>query len=329
MANEAIKLLIADGEGLNSRRLADYVTLHGFEVRIVTTAGEAKRTIDNWEPRFVLADLLLADGGALSLIDHVRLQNRQRRRSTGVIITSTHNIETNVRQTIARGARDYIVKPFTPDEVLRRLVHHARGHRFLPDPRQALPGADEAGLMLQLTDLILQQALRDTDLEEILFNLTRMVNLRVDGVRCSLIHCVDPRTGVVVVSNDDREASAIRLDLVKYPEVSHVFNTQTSIAIDSLADAVELRGVRERVQDIDFDALVVCPVLRHDQPFGVLSLRLPAGRNPVTDHEIRFVEIVAQVISLVLNGRRHQTTRDFWDRPDPRGILSFPFKNEG
>ena len=328
MKNEAVKLLIADAEGLGPRRLADYVNVRGFEARIVTNVRDARRLIDEWQPRFVLADLMLADGGALNLIDHVRLQRKSRPRSIGVIVTSAHNVEQNVRQTVGRGARDYIVKPFTPDEVYRRLVHHVRGHRAL-SADVPLAARDESGLMLELTDLVLQQALRDTDLEEILFNLTRMVNLRFDGVRCSLVHCVDPRTGVVVVSNDDREASAIRLDLKEYPEIQHVFAAQSSLAIEDLDDTAELRAVRARVRDISFDRLIVSPVSRNDRPFGVLSLRLPEGHASITDHEIRFVEIAAKITSLVLNGRRHQAFRDFWDRPDPRGILNFPFKNEG
>ena len=330
-ATEDLKVLIADEDGVHARRVSSYLASRGFNVRLAATAPAAREVIDEWQPRFVLADLMLPDGGALSLIDHVRFMNHARTpsrvpsRSIGLIVMSGHSAEKNVREVVARGARDYLVKPFSPGEAYRRLLLHARAPRRL-DTAALNPEAkgDEAGLMLQLTDLILQQALRDTDLEEILYNLTRMVNLRLGGVRCSLVHCVDQRSGVVVCSDDDREASGIRVDLYKYPELGHVMNVQRTVAIEDLSDQLELRGVREHLRDIHFNSMIVCPVSRRNSPFGALSLRLAPGRAQILDHEIRFVEIVAQVISLVLNGQRHQVARDFWDRPDPRGTLHFP-----
>jgi transcriptional regulator with GAF, ATPase, and Fis domain len=183
---------------------------------------------------------------------------------------------------------------------------------------------DEASLMLHLTDLVLRQALGQGSLDEILFNLTRMVSMKMDGVRCSIIHCVDQRTGFVVSSNDNRGASGIQLDLYKYPEVLHVLNTQSLIAIENLADSSELRHVRERVKDISFNSMIVCPLTRHRQPFGVLSLRLPPEKPTISDNEIRFVEIVSHVISLVLSNQIFSGNNDFWRHDHRNNAIPFP-----
>lgn len=315
--------MIADDDNQLSRRLADYIADRGFEARVVSNGKDARAQIMEWKPRFILADLMLPEGNALSLIDFIRGERSLRHQFMNVLVMSGHNVETNVRQALARGAKDYIVKPFRHEDVVKRLVFHSRSYRQLRDLQtKDYTRVDEGSLMLHLTDLVLRQALGQTPIEDILFNLTRMVSLKVDGVRCSIIHCLDQKCGVVVTSNDDRKASGIQLDLYKYPEVLHVLNTQTLIAIENLEDSSELRHVRERVKDISFNSMVVCPVSRHGQAFGVLSLRMPPEKETVSDNEIRFVEIVSHVVSLVLSNEIHKESGDFWLKNAPEGVIA-------
>lgn len=317
-----IRVLIADDDNQLSRRLADYISDRGFEARVVTNGKDARAQILEWKPRFILADLMLPDGNALSLIDFIKGEKGLRHSFMNVLVMSGHNVEGNVRQALARGAKDYIVKPFRHEDVVKRLVFHSRSYRQLKDiSAKDFSRIDEPSLMLHLTDLVLRQALGGQPLEDILFNLTRMVTMKVDGVRCSVIHCHDQKMGTVVTSNDNRNATGITLDLYNYPEVLHVLNTQTLIAIENLDDAVELRQVREKVKEISFNSMIVCPVTRHGLPFGVLSLRLPPEKQTVSDNEIRFVEIVSHTISLVLGGEIHKESGDFWLKNAPAEVL--------
>ncbi|MGE4131208.1 MAG: response regulator [Bdellovibrionales bacterium] len=324
-AQPRIKVLIADDDNQLSRRLASYIADRGFDARVVNNGKEAKALISEWKPRFVLADLMLPDGNALSLIDFIKGEYALRHHFIHVIVMSGHNVETNVRQSLNRGAKDYIVKPFRHEDIVKRLVFHSRSYRQLRDiSSKDFTRVDEASLMLHLTDLVLRQALGKTPMEDILFNLTRMVSMKMDGVRCSIINCLDQKAGLVVTSNDNRDAKGIQLDLYQYPEVLHVLNTQTLIAIENLQDSMELRTVRDRVKDISFNSMVVCPVSRGGQPFGVLSLRLPPEKQTITDNEIRFVEIVSHVVSLVLGNQIHSESEDFWRQPRGDNTLPFP-----
>lgn len=317
--------MIADDDNQLSRRLADYIGDRGFEARVVSNGKDARTQILEWKPRFVLADLMLPDGNALSLIDYIKEERALRHHFMNVLVMSGHNVETNVRQALARGAKDYIVKPFRHEDLVKRLVFHARSYRGLSDiSAKDYTRVDESSLMLHLTDLVLRQALGAHSLEDILFNLTRMVSLKVDGVRCNIIQCLDQKDGVVVISNDDRKASGIQLDLYKYPEVLHVLNTGSLIAIENLEDSAELRHVREKVKDISFNSMVVCPVTRHGQRFGVMSLRMPPEKQTISDNEIRFVEIVSHVVSLVLGSEFHKESGDFWLKNRSDAPIPFP-----
>lgn len=323
--SDPIKVLIADDDNQLSRRLADYIQDRGFLAKVVNNGKDARTAIVEWKPRFILADLMLPEGNALSLIDFIKNEYALRHSFMHVIVMSGHNVETNVRQSLSRGAKDYVVKPFRHEDMVKRLVFHSRSYKKLKDlSAKEFTQVDEASLMLHLTDLVLRQALSAPSLEDILFNLARMVSMKVDGVRCSIINCHDQQTGFVVTSNDDRSAAGIQLDLYKYPEVLHVLNTQSLIAIENLQDSSELRHVADRVKDISFNSMIVCPVSRSGVPFGVLSLRMPPEKQTVTDNEIRFVEIVSHVVSLVLGNEMHKESEDFWLKGHTRNAIPFP-----
>lgn len=324
---DKIRVLIADDDYQMSRRLADHLQEHGFEVRTATNGKETRRQVLEWKPKFVLADLLLQEGNALEIIDFIKTEPTLRHHFINVFVMSGHNIQSNVKNALQRGAKDYIVKPFRQEDILKRLVFHSRHYRSLAEvSNKDLGKFDESGLMLHLTDLVLRQALGTGSLQDILFNLMRMVSLKVDGVRCSVIQCLDQKDGVVVISNDNRGASGIRLDLYKYPEVLHVMNTNTLIAIENLDQSAELRHIKDFLSDIIFNSMIVCPVSRRGETFGVLSLRMPPEKKTLTDNEIRFVEIVAHIVSLVLANEVHKSQDNFWMSGSlaRAAVLSFP-----
>lgn len=324
---EPIRVLIADYEYQQARGLATYIADKGFAARIVSNGKDARKEIIAWKPRFVLADLMMPDGGAHALIDFIKSEQSLRHSFIHVLVMSNHNEATNVRQAISRGAKDYLVKPLQNDEILKRLVFHSRSNRQLAEiSNKEFTKVDEASLMLHLTDLVLKQALSKLRIADILFNLTRMVSMKVDGVRCSIIQCVDQRQGYVVTSNDSRDASGIELDLYKYPEVLHVLNTQTLVAIDNVGQSAELKHIQVLVKDFTFNSMIVCPVSRFAQPFGVLSLRMPPEKYTISDNEIRFVEIVAHVISLVMSSEIHKESGDFWKKNARPASIVVPFK---
>lgn len=320
-----IKVLIADDDGQLSRRLAAFISDHGFDCRLANSGSEARFQILDWKPRIVLADLMLPEVNAMGLLDFIKEQPSLKREAIQVLIMSGHNNEFNVKQALAKGAKDYLVKPFRYEDILRRLVFHCRSYRHLSDLNtKEFTQTDEGSLMLHLTDLVLRQANSGESLPNILYNLTRMVSMKVDGVRCSVIEVLDQQNGIVVVSNDDRGASGIRLDLNKYPEVLNVVNTGVMIAIENIENSPELKLIKKLLKDIMFNSMIVCPVSRFHRPFGVLSLRMPAHKTAITDNEMRFVEIVSHVVSLVLSNQNQSTNGEPWRHGDNPGAL-LPF----
>lgn len=324
--SEALKVLIADDDGQLAAWLSSDLIDRGFDVRIVSNGREAKAALQDWKPKFLLADLMLPEGNALELVQYLKSDPRLRHHPVQTIVTSGHNSSRNVHAAIRAGARDYMVKPFKPDDVYQRLVFHLRGQKNMESisQREVMALEDDA-LVLHLTDLVLKQALARISLKEILHHLTEMVAIKMDGVRCSLVHVTGPTEGVVVTSNDDKNACGIRLDLNKYPEVIQVINFGKIVALENLQTDPQFKSVLSQLKDLRFNSLIVCPVERQGKGFGVLSVRLPESKSSLADNEVRFAEIVAQVTSLVLGQGRHMAQGDFWlETRSESQVLPFP-----
>ena len=309
-----IKVLIADDDGQLSRRMSDFISSHGFEVKVCSGGNSAKAEILDCKPRLVLADMMLPEMNAFDLLDFCQTEPALKKQKIQVLVMSGHNSKVNVQQALSRGAKDYLVKPFKVEDVLRRLVFHCRTYRHLTElTRHDYSKVDESSLMLHLTDLVLRQAIGGDSLPNILYNLTRMVAMKVDGVRCSIIHVQDPSAGIVVVSSDDKAATGIQLDLNKYPEVVNVVNSGVMIAIEDIKDSPELKLIKGLLRDVQFNSMIVCPITRYQNPFGVISLRMPAEKTVISDNEMRFVEIVSLIVSLVLSNENTKDIDTFWE----------------
>jgi DNA-binding response OmpR family regulator len=325
-----IRVLIADNDGGLALRLKHYLESKEFLVKLVRTGSELKTELLEFRPRFVLADLVLSECSAIELIDHINAEKKLDAMHTQVLVMSNHNDEYNVRQAMERGARDWLVKPFQFDEVLKRLLFHCRSLRLLQDPNHnEVKLMDDANRMLHLTQLVLRESVSLHTLEMKLLNLTKMINTKVSGVRCSIVEALTRDQGIVVTSNDNRDASGLEINLNNYPEIQHVMERRQLVVIENLRETDELKGILERLQEVHFNALITAPLIRAAKPFGVLSVRLPPGKTTLADQEVRFVEIVAQVASLLLTAEYSYPERDFWqqNRRRPEGtLLTFPTK---
>ncbi len=321
---EALKVLIADDDGQLALRLASDLCDRGFDAQVASTGKLAKSKLLDWKPKFLLVDLMLPDLNGLELIQFLKTDSAFRHHPVQTIVLSGHNSARNVHAAVRAGARDYMVKPFKSDEVYQRLIYHLRGQKNLerPTEREVVALEDDA-LVLHLTDLVLKQALVKAPLQDVLFNLTAMAALRMDGVRCSIVHVVDASKGIVVASNDDKGATGIELDLNKYPEITQVMNFGQIVALENLKMDPQFRNVLSRLKDLRFNSLIVCPIQRQGRPFGVLSVRLPETKTQLADNEVRFAEIVAHVTSLLIGQGRHLAQGDFWLTPRSNQVIQF------
>ena len=117
-------LLIVEDDEATAAFLADNLTADGYRVARVAGAAEGFRAIEVRQPTLVILDLTLEEGSGLDLLDRVRSADGATSRidpELPVILVTGRASEADRVRGFARGADDYLVKPFHYGELLGRV----------------------------------------------------------------------------------------------------------------------------------------------------------------------------------------------------------------
>jgi len=124
-----IRVLVVDDDFRVAQVQASYVAqVPDFEVVAAAhSAAEAVRLAQELDPDLVLLDEYLPDATGSSVIGRFK---------AAVIIISAADDAATVQRALARGAVNYLVKPFAPSVLVDRLNAFARFHRLLSGDRR-------------------------------------------------------------------------------------------------------------------------------------------------------------------------------------------------
>ncbi len=117
-------LLIVEDDEATRSFLAENLEADGFAVACASGAAEGVRAIEVRHPALVLLDLRLEQGHGLELLDRVRCADGIASRidpELPVIVITGRASEADRVRGFARGADDYLVKPFHYGELLGRV----------------------------------------------------------------------------------------------------------------------------------------------------------------------------------------------------------------
>ncbi len=295
------KVLIGDDDSSAARRLSEFLGERGFATETIFNGKGLKEKILNWQPTYVVCDLTFPSFNAPQLLTWLRDPGFKDNRPK-VFVTSAHNVISNIRECIGLGASDYIVKPYKCEDILTRLIFQIQSKRELLFDGTASSKLTGGDIYMHLLDIVLREALSGRDIADILYNLTKMISITLSAVRCSVISVAeDLQTGEVSASSDDRKVRGLKLDMNKYPEVIHVMNSSKAVIIEDLEYDPMLAQIKNLVKGISFNSMIVCPVKRNNEMYGVISARMAKEHSKFNDRDIRFVNLVAQIVSLVLS----------------------------
>ncbi|MDZ4760095.1 MAG: response regulator [Alphaproteobacteria bacterium] len=126
-------LLIVEDEISIREPLARYFETSKFRVKTAAHAGEARTLLAAHAFDLVIADIMMPGEDGLSLCRHIRETS-----NLPVILLTARAEELDRILGLEVGADDYVVKPFSPRELLARVKAVLRRANSLP-PKQAAP----------------------------------------------------------------------------------------------------------------------------------------------------------------------------------------------
>jgi two-component system OmpR family response regulator len=126
------RLLIVEDDPSIAELLSVALSFAGFEVRTAATASEALREVVALAPDLVVLDIMLPDADGFDVLRRIRAQGSH----LPVLFLSARDTVADRVAGLTLGAADYVVKPFSMDEVLARIRAVLR--------RQDRPGSDGA-----------------------------------------------------------------------------------------------------------------------------------------------------------------------------------------
>ena len=109
-------LLLVDDERSIREPLAAYLQKNGFRVTAVGDAATARQRLTGYVIDLVVLDIMMPGEDGLSLCRHIR--------ETGeipVILLTARSEETDRIVGLEMGADDYVLKPFSPRELIARI----------------------------------------------------------------------------------------------------------------------------------------------------------------------------------------------------------------
>jgi len=113
------KILLVDDSKTELHVLSELLTKKGYQVRTAENGEEAMRRLQEEKPDLILMDVVMPGQNGFQLTRAITRDPAFA--SVPVIICTSKNQETDRVWGMRQGARDYVVKPVNPEELLTKI----------------------------------------------------------------------------------------------------------------------------------------------------------------------------------------------------------------
>jgi DNA-binding response OmpR family regulator len=134
---ESQRVLVVDDEVPLTGVVGSYLTREGFEVSVAHTGPDAVDMARDLHPALIVLDIMLPGFDGIEVCRQVRMFS-----DTYIIMLTARDGEVDKVLGLSMGADDYLVKPFSPRELIARV------HAMLRRPRLASEQAPRDTMMV-------------------------------------------------------------------------------------------------------------------------------------------------------------------------------------
>jgi two-component system, OmpR family, response regulator ResD len=158
-------VLVIDDERTIGEVVCRYLDRAGYETSVALDGASALQKVDEQAPDLVVLDLMLPGIAGLEVMRRIRARDRSR---TAIILLTAKGEETDRIIGLRLGADDYVVKPFSPAELVARVdaVLRRVDSAFAPDAPLRFDGLeiDSAARRVRVNEQEVQLTQREFDL---------------------------------------------------------------------------------------------------------------------------------------------------------------------
>jgi DNA-binding NtrC family response regulator len=120
MSKERLQILVLDDEPIVGKRLRTALEKNGHVVEVFEDSRLALRRLDERDFDIIVTDVRMEEVDGIQVLEHVLERSE---RTKVIVITGYATVEV-AREALAKGAFDFIAKPFKPDD-LRQVIARA------------------------------------------------------------------------------------------------------------------------------------------------------------------------------------------------------------
>jgi DNA-binding NtrC family response regulator len=118
--SESVSVLVLDDEPIVGKRLRAALEKSGYAVEVFEDSRAALRRLDEKDFDIIVTDVRMEEVDGIQVLEHVLERSA---RTKVIVITGYATVEV-AREALAKGAFDFIAKPFKPDD-LRQVIQKA------------------------------------------------------------------------------------------------------------------------------------------------------------------------------------------------------------
>ena len=113
------KILVVDDSKTELHHLSDLLTKRGYTVRTAENGEEAMKRLEEEKPDLILMDVVMPGQNGFQLTRAITRDERYA--DVPVVICTSKNQETDKVWGMRQGAKDYVVKPVDPDDLVAKI----------------------------------------------------------------------------------------------------------------------------------------------------------------------------------------------------------------
>ena len=295
MASIRERILVADDHRENIRFIVDTVlTPNGFQAITASDGAEALQKALKEKPDLVLLDLQMPKMGGLEVLEALRDQGMR----VPVVLMTFHGSEEIAVEGFRLGARDYVIKPFTVQEMLTAIEGALIEHRLRVERdalTERLMNANqqlERRLREMRTIYAIGQSVTSVlDLNELLNRVTDAALYLSAAQLVSIMLLESPASSLRVVAERHR-------DDMRRTHTGDLSRTSQAL------EAIQAGEIASAPGDSKSGSRVFLPLEVRGRPIGVLVAQWPVGSQAPHSHYVQLLSLLAGYAAIAIENAK-------------------------